>query len=331
MSKNKKTIIDATTKTDDHMIHLEHQVDKNFDENYNYYNKNPFSRFSSRIVWWFVLIILYIVAKLKHGIKYKKNKAAKKMKKAGKGWVSIANHNLFLDCYIAVTVNLWKKTYIPTVEETMKMPALRHLFKAVNVVPIPTNPKGLVKFKNSINELLTAGEAVHFFPEGALWPFYNKLRPFKPGAFRFARENNVPILPFCLYFRPRRGLWKLIGKSPLVTIEILDPIYPDMEMPKKQAIALLSDTAYSRMNEIIERNFLDTDRYSFMDDSQKAAMGIEIPKLSQASPATDKADVTESPDITTAITDTATDNDKIDVVDTLTTVNNLDSADINNE
>ena len=290
MSKNKKTIINESTKSDDHMIHLEHQVDKNFDENYNYYNKNFFSRFISRIVWCFVLVILYIVARLKHGIIFKNRKAAKKVKKSGKGWVSVANHNLFLDCYIAVVVNLWKKTYIPTVEETMKMPALRHLFKAVNVVPIPTNPKGLVKFKNSINELLTAGEAVHFFPEGALWPFYNKLRPFKAGAFRFARDNNVPILPFCLYFRRRRGLWKLIGKSPLVTIEILDPIYPDMDMPKKQAIALMSDTAYSRMNEIIEKNFLDTDRYSFMDDELKAAMGIEDPEAAKPSSTTDATD-----------------------------------------
>ena len=273
--KPKETIVlDKDTKSDDHMIHLEHQVDKNFDENYTYYIKSPLARFFARIFLWFAVCVLWTISKCKHGMKFKQNNAFKTLKKSGKGWISVSNHNLILDCYAAEHINLCRKTYIPTVEETMKIPGVRHILRAINVIPIPSNPRGLVKFKDTVNTLVSEGKIIHFYPEGALWPYYNKLRAFKPGAFRFARENNTPIVPFCIYFRPRRGLWKLLGKNPLVTVEVLDPIYPDMTIPKKQAIAKLSDSAFILMNEVIESNYLDTAKYSFMSEEEKLAMGI---------------------------------------------------------
>ena len=276
MKKNKsnQTIIDKNTKSDEHMIHLEHQVEKNFDEHYNYYIKNPIAKFMSLLVWVFAVSVLRMLIKLKHGMKFENLKTIKALKKSGKGWISVSNHNLILDCCAGVRVNLWRKTYIPTVEETMKIPGVRHILKAVNVIPIPTNPKGLVKFKNSINELLSNDKVLHFYPEGALWPYYNKLRPFKPGAFRFARENNVPIVPICIHFRPRKGLWKILGKHPLVTVKVLEPIYPDMDIPNKKSIAKLSAETFSRMNEIIESNYFETADYFFMNDDEMIANGI---------------------------------------------------------
>lgn len=273
--KSKKTIILAEdTKSDEHMIHLEHQVDKNFDENYTYYIKNPFAKFFARILLWIAICVLWTISKCKHGMQFKQNKTFKTLKKSGKGWISVSNHNLILDCYAAEHVNLYRKTYIPTVEETMKIPGVRHILRAINVIPIPSNPRGLVKFKDTVNLLISEGKILHFFPEGSLWPYYSKLRTFKPGAFRFARDNNVPIVPFCIYFRPRRGLWKLFGKNPLVTVEVLEPMYPDMDIPKKQAIAKISDDTFIRMNEVIVRNYIDTSKYSFISSEEKIAIGI---------------------------------------------------------
>ncbi len=274
IDKHKKVIIDSDTKSDEHMIHLEHQVEKNFDENYNFYIKNPISKFFSLLFWVFAVFVLRTLIIFKHGMKFKNVRAIKELKKSGKGWISISNHNLILDCCAGVKVNLWHKTYIPTVEETMKIPGVRHILRAINVIPIPTNPKGLVSFKNAVNELLSNDKVLHFYPEGALWPYYNKLRPFKPGAFRFARDNNVPIVPICIYFRPRRGLWKILGKHPLVTVEVLDPIYPDMEIHNKKAIGKLSAESFERINKVIEDNYFETSDYYFMSDQDKISMGI---------------------------------------------------------
>ena len=38
----------------------------------------------------------------------------------------------------------------------------------------------------------------------SLWPFYRGIRPFKKGAFRFAVNNNVSILPIVITFRGKK-------------------------------------------------------------------------------------------------------------------------------
>ena len=102
---------------------------------------------------------------------------------------------------MAIATAFPRTVYVPTVEPTMKIPFVRHILRAGNVMPISSNLKGLVKFKKDCLEILQNKKVLHYFPEGALWPYYGKLREFKPGAFRFAIDANCPILPYCLYFR----------------------------------------------------------------------------------------------------------------------------------
>lgn len=243
---------------DEHVVHLKNQVKKTFDEKYIYLSKTKLRKFCKNIFFRFAMFCLAFPAFFKHNIKIKNRKYIRAIRKQKTGYVSISNHNLVLDCYANCLANLPKITYLPTVEETMKIPAIRHILKALNVIPIPSNPKGLVKFKDSVNSLLQNKKAVHFYPEGSLWPYYKELRPFKPGAFRFAVENNVPVLPYCIYFRERKGLWKLIGKKPLVTLEVLPAIFPDNTLPKKQAINALMQVAYEEMKIVIDSHLINT-------------------------------------------------------------------------
>ena len=59
----------------------------------------------------------------------------------------------------------------------------------------------------------------------------------------------------------RKGLWKILGKKPLVTLEILEPIYPNNEFAKKVAIEDLMNRAHSAMKEVIDKHPYDNPKY----------------------------------------------------------------------
>lgn len=270
MSQEKQFHFESNNE-DEHLIHLKHQVNISFDENYDYYLKNKFKVFLSKIVVSFGVSLFKIINFFHHGLKVKNKKILKEFRKQKKSYISIANHCLILDSTMAVCTNYPRKTYITTVEPTMKIPFVRHILRAVNVMPIPFNMKGLVKFKNDSLEILKNGQTIHYFPEAALWPYYGKLRQFKPGAFRFAIDANVPIIPFCIYFRERKGLWKLLGKKLLVTMQILEPIYPNTELSKKLAINDLMERCHSAMKEVIDRHPYDNPQYAEFEAKMEQA------------------------------------------------------------
>ena len=57
-------------------------------------------------------------------------------------------------------------------------------------------------------------------------------------------EFDRPILPLAFSFRPRKGLWKLLGKSPLVDLHIGEPMRHDGLLPKLEAVRKLHADAY---------------------------------------------------------------------------------------
>lgn len=265
MSEEKQYQIE-TASEDSHIIHLKHQVKINFDENYNYYIKNPIKKFLSKVFMTFAVPLFKVIHYLGFGLKIKNKKILKALRKQKTAFITIANHCLILDSTMSVATTFPKTLYMPTVEPTMKIPVARLILRAGNVMPIPFNIRGLVKFKNDCNEILKNGKVLHYFPEGALWPYYGKLREFKPGAFRFAVDANIPVLPYCFYFRERRGLWKLLGKKPLVTLEVIEPIYPDNSLSKKDAINDLMNKSHSAMKQIIDLHPHDNPQYKDIEE-----------------------------------------------------------------
>lgn len=268
MSKKEQFEIDKNSE-DGHIIHLKYQVKVNFDENYNYFIKSPIKKFFDKIFMYFAYGIFKIVHCIGFGFKIKNRKIVKQLRKQKTAFITISNHCHMLDSTMAIATAFPRTVYVPTVEPTMKIPFVRHILRAGNVMPIPSNLKGLVKFKKDCLEILQNKKVLHYFPEGALWPYYGKLREFKPGAFRFAIDANCPILPYCLYFRERKGLQKLFGKNPLTTLEVLPPMYPNNNLGKKDAIADLMQRSHQAMLEVINSHPYDNSRYANIEENLK--------------------------------------------------------------
>ncbi len=65
-------------------------------------------------------------------------------------------------------------------------------------------------------------------------------------------KYNMPILPCCITYRKRTGLYKLFGNQsqPLLTITIGEPIFPDTTVPRKTEVDRLRALAHSQMEKM---------------------------------------------------------------------------------
>lgn len=72
--------------------------------------------------------------------------------------------------------------------------------------------------KDEVGEALNNNEVIGIFPEGTINRTKELILPFKYGAVRFAKEANVPIIPFVIV-----GDYKPFKKG--LVIEYGEPIY----------------------------------------------------------------------------------------------------------
>lgn len=117
-----------------------------------------------------------------------------------------------------------KRVYYTTQEASFRIPFVRKLIRFLRAIPIPTENKYKSDFANALDEILQNGNIVHFYPEASLFPYCNSIRDFKSGAFRFAIQNDVPIIPIIFTFNNPTGLRKLFKRKQDVTLTILNPI-----------------------------------------------------------------------------------------------------------
>lgn len=107
----------------------------------------------------------------------------------------------------------------------MRSPGIRHLVRLLGGVPIPTTAHAMGAFAQAVRELLERGEVVHLFPEGILAPYYDGVREFHRGAFTFACESQVPVIPFVISYCPVPPE-RPFHKKPYLHLHVLPPVYP---------------------------------------------------------------------------------------------------------
>ena len=147
-----------------------------------------------------------------------------------------------MDCSF-VGLSLYpRRIYFPTLANNFKIPVVRHIIRILYAIPIPKKDKQKKKFYNDIKYVLNKGKIVHMYPEGSLWPYYDKIRDFKYGAFKIAVESNVPIQP--LRFRYEKKWYK---RKPAIICEVLKPIYPNDKLNKEERIRDLRTRALKEM------------------------------------------------------------------------------------
>lgn len=218
---------------------------------YKFRIKNPIANFFANIFYCFVCLVVPFIVYIAHGVRFRGRRNLRNLKNTGA--VAICNHVLPLDCMIFAQAVFPKKLYFQVMEDNMKLPVISPLMKACGCMPIPKKQSAKRVYVEETDKMLTEEKkCVGIYPEAALWPYYTKIRKFKPGAFHFAVKDDVPIIPVVINFRAPRGLQKLFNmKVRLVTVHIGKPIYANKELPFNESVTELMERSHKtveRMN-----------------------------------------------------------------------------------
>ena len=191
---------------------------------YNYKRTNPINIFFSAILYHVVakpIIGVYCVCK---GIRFVGKKNLKKL--GGKGAFIFSNHVALSDVLkFQAYVFFWRKRVnILGYPDTLSMPIVRNLTRALGYLPLPLSGdlKNMVALVDAFKFYIEKNQFILIFPEAHIWPYYTKVRTFKSGSFNYPAKLEAPVLPIVTTWRKTK-----LCKKPKQTIYILEPIFPD--------------------------------------------------------------------------------------------------------
>jgi len=227
------------------------------DENYPYLDDSLSYKIQRWMVYTFLAFgPLFLVNKLLYGVRFEGRDILKKYKKEFKdGIMIVSNHCYKLDG-MSISEALRHRLWIPMLKDHFLGPNW-WMLTYFGGIPVPEDIASLRKFNEAFDELHRRKKWILIFPEARSWFFYKPLKPFKKGAFTMAYKYKCPILPMNLSYRPRTGIHKLFcnPQTPLITVKIGEPIFPDTTKPRKEEVENLcikSHKAICDMAGIIE-------------------------------------------------------------------------------
>lgn len=107
---------------------------------------------------------------------------------------------------------------------------------------IPEKISQMKDFMKAVEYRIKQGRGVVIYPEGHVWPYYTKIRPFPDSAFRFPIKNKVPA--FCMtvtYYKRKNKL------KPGIKIYVDGPFFPDVTLSAKEQEKDLNKKIYNKM------------------------------------------------------------------------------------
>ena len=229
---------------DSHVLHFWQPCKFEIDDDFDFVNDSFLFNTFSNLLYMIAYPLLLFITKFFYGFKIE---GKENIENITTGKVTVSNHVHPLDCTMVGLANVPKKTFFTSLETNFKIPIVRKIIKLLNTVPIPQNIKYTKAFMESIDELLENNKTVHFYPEGSLWPHYDKIRHFKNGAFDFAVRNNVPVVPMVIKFNKPKKINNLVKTRTTITLVIQKPLYPNRLLNKKDAILDLKERTYKSM------------------------------------------------------------------------------------
>ena len=128
-------------------------------------------------------------------------------------------------------------------------------FRHCDTLPLSSKFSTMKLFIKSMDILLRRGEKVLVYAEQGMWWNYRKPRPLTSGAFKFAVDSNVPVLPFFITMSDS----DIIGGDGFpvqeYSIHILEPIYPDPKLSEKQNIEMMREKNYQMWKDVYEKTY----------------------------------------------------------------------------
>lgn len=160
--------------------------------------------------------------------------------------VLVSNHCMPLDPLFHGIAIFPRRTFFTLLEETCEAPVLGTFVRTMGGIPLPRDQSRLADIRNAVDFALRTRGFVHFYPEGECFLGNQNIFPFKAGAFYFAIEAGVPVMPVVSILR-RRGTVLQAGATlraitgnphfgqEQVSVHVLEPIQPPPRGPNDRA------------------------------------------------------------------------------------------------
>lgn len=235
-------------RCDEHMITVNAKKKVEVDEKYPFLQKSLFFKLQRSVYWLGVNGIVFFLCRFTHGLKiYGKENLKKHKDELKGGMITISNHVFMWDYLCVLKAMRPRLAYFPAWKENLNG-GFGSWIRMSGGIPIPTGSvRAMINFKKALDEVLESGKWLHFYPEGSMWVYYPDIRPLKKGVFQLAVRHDKPVVPITLSFRPRKGIYKLLGKKPLVDLHIGEPLYADKSLTPGEAAEKMQKEAYHIM------------------------------------------------------------------------------------
>lgn len=233
---------------DEHTIDLKITHEVIVDKNYPFLEKSFGFKFMRTLVYACIFSILMLHSKFWFGLKIEGRKNLRKNKKLLKdGAITISNHIHRFDFIFTLQAVRFRTMYFPAWKENLNTPD-EHFIRLVGGIPIPDDIHAMKCFFNAFDEVRAMKKWIHFYPEKALFEFFQPIRPFKKGTFTMAHRYDLPVLPLAFSYRKPNFWFSIVNffrslaggkKNPMITVRIGEPILLDKNLPKKEAVQKL--------------------------------------------------------------------------------------------
>ena len=126
-------------------------------------------------------------------------------------------------------------------------------FRNCDTLPLSSNKRTMVEFMKAVDVLLQKGDFILIYPEQSMWWNYRKPKPLKPGAFKLAARNNVPVIPIFITMQDSDSLDDEGFPMQEYIVNITEPIYPDENLSQKENTEKILKQNFEVWKEIYEK------------------------------------------------------------------------------
>ena len=158
------------------------------------------------------------------------------------GAVTVCNHIHLLDCAMVYMAFPKRRMWALSLPANLQLPAAGAIVRTMGGLAVPGSAEGYRTLYRHLEDCFARGHWLQVYPEGELRPWCRELRPFHPGAFRFAVRFGVPVVPCVLRQYRRRGPFKR-G----LELVVLPPVDVLTDLPAKEAALEMEQRARSAM------------------------------------------------------------------------------------
>ena len=244
MPKKEKKIIYYSDELNEDFAN--HNIkEKAIPNSYKYINHSWLFKVNSFLLKYLIAIpILWIINKTIFRVKFVNKKILKTLKH--KGYYIYANHVLPFDpVVIPVMVNTRKPCLIISSHNLFSINRfVSWIARHLHAIPVPNSDYEMANnFKNAMSYHIKKKHRVLIYPEAHIWPYYNRIRHFKPVSFRYPVTDKAPIIVMTTTFKKRKG-----NRKPKPIIYIDGPFYPNTFLStERDQINALAELTYETM------------------------------------------------------------------------------------